>query len=149
MESGGLLKPMAADALLRRPHQQAGAQPRPVAFLAPERDSEALHAPAFAPKPEKKIDPGTELDALLSAFVQEDEDDEPLEDAVPTASMPVPVCVPLYELDAPKKRRLWWIAPLVLVITAIAGYALWKMDYLPTEVLNKFNIPSWVVDLLP
>ena len=81
--------------------------------------------------------------------MQEDEDDEPLEDAVPTASMPVPVCVPLYELDAPPKRRRWWIAPLVLVIAAIAGYALWKMDGLPTEVLNKFNIPSWVVDLLP
>ena len=140
MESGGLLKPMAADALMRRPHQQASAPVRAVAFLAKESDPDTLRAPMFTPKPVKAPAPKDDLDALLAAYVAEEDDDEPLEDAVPTASMPVPVCVPLYEERPQKKRRLWWIAPLVLALIAAAVYSLWKCGYLSAEVLNKFNI---------
>ena len=114
MESGGLLRPMPADALIRRPAQQADGAVQAVSFLVREADPAALHAPAFAPKPERAPDPEAELDM-------------PLEDAVPTASMPVPVCVPLHETLPQKKHSLWWIVPLAVLIGA-AGYAAWKYD---------------------
>jgi len=127
MESGGLLRPMPADALIRRPAQQADGAVQAVSFLVREADPAALHAPAFAPRPEKAPDPEADLDVLLTSFVDESEEDEPLEDAVPTASMPVPVCVPLHEALPQKKHSLWWIVPLAVLIGA-AGYAAWKYD---------------------
>ena len=129
MESGGLLRPMPADALIRRPAQQAGEAVRAVSFLCNEADPASLHAATFAPKPEKAPNAASDLEALLSPFLEESDEEEPLEDAVPTDSMPVPACVPLYENPPEKKSSLWWIAPLILLIAA-AGYALWKYDLL-------------------
>ena len=133
MESGSLLKPMAADALLRRPQPQAAAPVKQVTFREAEKDSPFFHAPAFAPKPEKKAEPTQELDALLSDFLADEDEEEPLEDAVPTERMPVPVCVPLYEGFSPKKRSLWWLFPVLVLLLGAAGYAAWKYDVLPVE----------------
>lgn len=130
MESGGLLRPMPADALIRRPAPQKAAPGRNVRFLEPEADPETLRAPVLMPKPEKPREPEEEMDVLISAFAQEEEDDEPLEDAVPTGSMPVPVCVPLYEAPAEKKRSRWWVAPLVIALVIAGGYAAWEYDLL-------------------
>lgn len=128
-----LLRPMPADALLRRP----AARPEPPApaplvswrepahpslmkppALAPLPARTALPQPPVLPElpmlPELPVLPAPEpgepddpfaLLALCPAGDEEDEDDEDGDDCVPTSQMPVPACVPLYE--PPKPRRSW------------------------------------------
>ena len=146
MEKASLLRPMPPDALTRRPAQQAAVPVRPITFLPPQRDPETLHAPAFAPRPPKKPEPEAELDALLASFM-DDDDDEPLEDAVPTASMPMPVCVPLYEAAPEKKRRGRWLLLGVVLALGAAVWLLWKKGYLSLDSLQNFNIRQFFIDL--
>ena len=94
MES--LLKPMRPDALMRRPSPQAQFNPALSTVKLREK----------APAQEA-------LDDLLEAFLDEADDDEPAEDAVPTESMPMPVCVPLFEKAIPE-RAWWWMVPVAL-----------------------------------
>ena len=107
MESNVWLKPMRPDALMRRPAPQAQFDPSK-ARLVPrtvEADPEEMHKPVFAPRPVRRDPPADDLDRLLDSFLEEEDDEEDvLQDAVPTECMPVPVCVPLYE--QPKKH--WW-----------------------------------------
>ena len=99
-----LLKPMPPDALLRRPAPQAQWEPKAVLVEDHEPAQPSLmKPPVLAPRPEKKEEP--QLDELLAAFVEDEDDDEDGEDCVPTSQMPVPVCVPLYE--EPRRRRSW------------------------------------------
>ena len=98
MES--LLKPMRPDALLRRPCAQA-----------------QFESAQSAVKLREKAPAKESLDDLLEAFLDEADDDEPTEDAVPTESMPVPVCVPLFEKPVPE-RAWWWMVPVALGIGA-------------------------------
>ena len=109
MEYSPYLKPMRPDALMRRPCAQAHFEAPRVRLVPIERpaDPEALQAPVFAPRPVRRAPTDSELDQLLDSFFEEAEDDDAPDDsrdAVPTALMPVPVCVPLFE--EPKKR--WW-----------------------------------------
>ena len=121
--ASSVLRPMGPDSLAPRPAPQAAASggkpalarqeaPQPEAYLQPA----AFAAPAEA-----------ELD-LLAGFVIEDEpdetDDQP--DLVDSASMPYPACVPLYELDAPGKRRRLWVAALALAALGIIAFLVLK-----------------------
>ena len=149
MENAPLLKPMAADALTRRPPQQASVAARSVALRERESDPAAFHLPVLAPRPEKASVPEKEpdLDTLLSTYVNEtDDEDEPLEDAVPTERMPVPVCVPLYDQPQERQRSLWWILPILLLIAGATGYAAWKMGYVPQDFLQGLNISQLLGD---
>lgn len=108
MKDESLLRPMAPDALTRRRDTVASASASsPAPFLSEEAaDPACLHKPEFAPLPVRKAEETeASLDELLSGFLAEEDADEPDGDAVPTQLMPVPVCVPLYEMPAPKRRR--------------------------------------------
>ena len=106
MES--LLKPMPADALLRRKAPQAQFDPTQA-------------APKLKVKEAEKAPEEEPLDVLIETFVQQEpDDDEPLEDAVPTESMPVPACVPLFEKPVPE-RAWWWLIPVALGVAAAVG----------------------------
>ena len=107
MES--LLKPMRPDALLRRPSAQAQFDPAHSAVKLREKP------PVEEP-----------LDDLLEAFLDEAEDDEPTSDAVPTESMPVPVCVPLTEETIPE-RAWWWMIPVILGIGGAVACVMLKI----------------------
>ena len=141
-----LLKPMAPDALLRRPAAVPPAQaPAPVMPPVAEVLPEELPAeePAFVLPPEYAqppaycappiqpdaltAEPEAELDALLEAFPEEEDEELIGPDFMPTERMPEPVNVPLYDLTLPpKKRSLRWIAVVfaLLVFAALCtlGY---------------------------
>ena len=111
MEYSPYLKPMRPDALMRRPAPQAHFDAPRVKLVPkePPADPDALHAPAFAPRPVRSAPVEEDLDQLLSSFLEEEADEAPADDprdAVPTSKMPVPVCVPLFEEEAPKRH--WW-----------------------------------------
>jgi len=113
MES--LLKPMRPDALLRRPAAQAQFDP-------------AKAAPKLKPRAEavQQTPADDVLDELLNRFLDETEDDEPLDDAVPTESMPVPVCVPLTEETIPE-RAWWWMIPVALGVAGAVACVMLKI----------------------
>lgn len=95
-----LLRPMGADALLPKPHPAA---------------------PAKEP-----ADPLAELQNLLAEFSVEEEEDFQEADFMPTEQMPVPVCVPIYDLSLPKKKgRKGWLVVLGIGVLAAAGMAAW------------------------
>ena len=96
-----LLRPMGADALLpKRPHPAASAK--------------------------EPADPLAELQNLLAEFSVEEEEDFQEADFMPTEQMPVPVCVPIYDLTLPKRNsRKGWIVVLGIGVLAAAGVAAW------------------------
>jgi len=71
--------------------------------------------------------------ALLSDEDDESEDEEeaPLtSDAVPDRYIPQPVCVPLYDSGAPKRKKRGWLWLLLLAAAAGGILAAWKCGYL-------------------
>ena len=108
-----LLRPMGADALLpKRPHPAA---------------------PAKEP-----ADPLAELQNLLAEFSVEEEEDFQEADFMPTEQMPVPVCVPIYDLSLPKKkgRKGWWIALIAVLLLFAVGF--WQREWIAAFISTLF-----------
>lgn len=107
MEREPLLRPMPKDALIRRaPAPSAAPSARSPVLCEAQKDPACLRKPEFAPFPARRAAPAEEaLDELLGEYLMEEDDDDPVGDAVPTHLMPMPVCVPLYEQPAPRRRR--------------------------------------------
>jgi len=107
------LHPMSPDSLRPRPAPQAAASGAPVRLTAPvQRPVPAPLSGAAKLPAEEKLPEECILDLLsddLLLFPEEDDDEDENEpDAVPTESMPIPVCVPLYEVslaDIPRSKR--------------------------------------------
>ena len=133
MNTSKMLRPMPPDALAPRPDARAVYEVRE-APLEPASEkpscSPLMHVPVLAdapvrePAPEKAVlppEPAFEeaqeaalpadenwlagLDELLSSFSAEDDDDDDEPDAMPTEEMPVPVSVPLFEMETPRRWR--------------------------------------------
>lgn len=133
MEPMPYLKPLRADGLKRRELLIPAAVPMHaprLAWDAEPADAPALAEPDFAPVaqplPEAAASPLCEAEpadeTALDPFVLEDDDeDEPMEDAVPTDQMPMPVCVPLLPCPMPKPEgRGGWMV-LLCILCALAG----------------------------
>ena len=115
MSTSPHLHPMAPDSLRPRSAPQASQAQSPVQLApsAPSQPEPMLHPARFEPaqlppvlrptEPEPPVEDDPFPDLLLCAEEDEDDDDEP--DAVPTESMPIPVCVPLFDLSIPPQRR--------------------------------------------
>jgi len=90
------LRPMTPDSLRPRPIPQAAPSPSPAPLWqdAPEPVGTLLQ-PASFPQEAAEEEP-LFPDFFLSDADEEDDDDQP--DAVPTESMPIPACVPLFDL---------------------------------------------------
>lgn len=101
--------------------------PQSTPLLRPMRAEDLMRRSApFARETEE-----TPMD-LTAGFSLEDDEDFDQEDAMPTEQMPVPVCVPLYDLNAEKPRRKTW--PFViaaLLALGAAGAVLWYLGILP------------------
>ena len=101
------LHPMSADSLRPRPAPQAAAFGAPVRLSAPVQPAPAPELPAEETPPEEPVLPDDLPTDDFLLFAEDDEDEnEP--DAVPTETMPIPVCVPLYEVslaDIPRSKR--------------------------------------------
>lgn len=123
MESGmPFLKPMGAEALQRGPHKA----PEPLSPPAVPAAEEAI----LPPQPEPLWEPLTP--EFPSAPEKEDEDwpDEG-EDAVPTDSMPEPVCVPTYPfLETERPQRSWPIVLMGVGLGLAAGYAAYRLGWM-------------------
>ena len=128
------LHPMSPDSLRPRPAPQAAAFGTPVQLTAPVQRTVASslpqlqaaaplteasslrEAPLFpadllpeAPLLSNDLLPEDLLADDLLLFAEDDDDEDENEpDAVPTETMPIPVCVPLYEIsldDIPRAKR--------------------------------------------
>ena len=115
------LHPMSPDSLRPRPAPQAASSGRPVQLTAPVQHTAAPPAPELpeipllsadllpeAPLPSDDLLPDDLLTDDFLLFAEDDDEDENEPDAVPTETMPVPVCVPLYEIsldDIPRAKR--------------------------------------------
>ena len=101
------LHPLTADDLRPKPAPQAAAFGT-LPLLGPANAAAPadfmLQPAAFAASAPPQQQEDNLLDSLLS-FLDEEEDDEDENepDAVPTESMPVPACVPLFETEMPRR----------------------------------------------
>lgn len=102
------LHPMSADSLRPRPAPQAAAFGTPVRLSAPVQPAPVPQLPAEEPLFEEPVLPEDLLTDDFLLFAEDDDEDENEPDAVPTETMPIPVCVPLYEVslaDIPRGKR--------------------------------------------
>ena len=74
--------------------------------------------------------------ALLSETDDEDEDEDSpvLHDAVPDRFIPEPACVPLFDENAPKRKKRGWLWLLALAAVAGGLFAAWKFGCLPVNL---------------
>ncbi len=120
------LRPAVLPPARRRP----ASVPQAVAPISGQRPQAAAEAsPAADP-----LD-GLELFApdLFTAEADAESPDEACEDAVPSASMPTPVCVPLYDLSAPvPSRRRWpWVLLGLAALLVALGFGAWHFALWP------------------
>jgi len=119
------LRPAVLPPARRRPASVP--QATPISGQRPQAVAEA--SPAADP-----LD-GLELFApdLFTAETDAEWPDEACEDAVPTASMPTPVCVPLYDLSAlaPSRRRWPWVLLGLAALLAALGFGAWHFALWP------------------
>ena len=99
------LHPMSPDSLRPRPAPQAAAAGAPVQLSPPP--PRPAPEPLWEEEPEvPTVDTLFEEDLFFLPEEDDEDDDEP--DAMPPESMPVPVCVPLYDLslaDVTRRKR--------------------------------------------
>ena len=133
-------------AAARSPYLKPATLPAAQRGPAPAPDSATpLHgaqpeAAAVTPSPAEPLaaDPldGLELLApdLFTAGPDAEWPDETCEDAVPSASMPMPVCVPLYDLSAPAPTRRRWPWALLgsMALLAACAFGAWRLGLLAT-----------------
>ena len=120
------LRPAVLPPARRRP----ASVPQAVAPISGQRPQAAAEAsPAADP-----LD-GLELFApdLITAEADTESPYEACEDAVPSASMPTPVCVPLYDLSAPvPSRRRWpWVLLGLAALLVALGFGAWHFALWP------------------
>lgn len=119
-----LMKPLRADSLLRRPAPVA-ARPDAVSprlRSMPTDEPVLMHPAVLTPPALRAVPAEPEVPEVVEAAIADDDDDLLSEDAMPTEKMPVPVCVPLYEMAPAAHRSRWpWMA-LAAVALLVAGY---------------------------
>jgi len=144
-----LMKPLRSDSLRPRPSTQA-VWPLPektetVLQPPPEpQPLEAAHVEESLPEPEREsaapLSPERAVQAeepfvsILCDEPEQPDNDDDAEyagpDAVPSAAMPEPVCVPLYDDAPPRKKRRGWLWLVLMMLIAGAGYAAWHFGLL-------------------
>lgn len=114
---------------------QAAAEPSLQAGPQPEQSQEPFAARPVLPPQPAFFDPLAGLENVAPDLLTDPDDDWPDDteaDAVPTASMAVPVPVPLYDLAPQRTRHTGlWIALCTLMLLGAAGFVLWRMGYIP------------------
>lgn len=154
-EERSLMRPLRSDSLRPRPSTQAAWQPDAPAPEVPETENEPemfvedfipadarplmellnTFAPETAPAPagppeEEPSDLDAAIAALLADGDEDDDDALPSQDALPTESMPQPVCVPLMDPPAPARRKKGWLWLVLIALLAGAAGAAWHFDLL-------------------
>ena len=153
-----LMRPLGSADLKPRGYQQAAAAP----VIPEEAVEEAAAAvqqpmPTFEPiadgaakeevmaSPAETTDAEPELEEILQSLLGEEAKDDDAEtegpDAIPSEQMPEPVFVPLYADDIPKRKNLWWLWMLLMMLAAGAGYVMWRMGLI--EKFGRFAIDKW------
>lgn len=120
------------------PAARRGPAPAP-ASSAPVQGARSEAAASVTPSPADPLaaDPLDGLELLVPDLFTAGPDaewpDEACEDAVPSASMPVPVCVPLYDLSAPAPaRRRWpWVLLGSMALLAACAFGAWRLGLPP------------------
>ena len=90
-----------------------------------------------APAPvQREGDLSAVIAALLSESDDDDEDEDSpvLHDAVPDRFIPEPACVPLFDENAPKRKKRGWLWLLALAAVAGGLFASWKFGCLPVNL---------------
>lgn len=90
-----------------------------------------------APAPvQREGDLSAVIAALLSESDDDDEDEDSpvLHDAVPDRFLPEPACVPLFDENAPKRKKRGWLWRLALAAVAGGLFAAWKFGCLPVNL---------------
>lgn len=132
--------PMGSASLVRSPYLRpavlppARRRPASVPQAAGPMSGQRPQAAAEASSAADPLD-GLELFApdLFTAETDAEWPDEACEDAVPSASMPTPVCVPLYDLASasPSRRRWPWVLLGLAALLAVLGFGAWHFALWP------------------